>query len=92
MIYETSTQTFTNSCFGCLPESMGRPNNFCVSRDNKWAAGDTFAGNVWLIDVATGHRYQMASDAKMTPDHAQPFIYCCLVALLATSQVPSKKL
>lgn len=44
-----------------------------ASRDNKWAAGDTFAGNVWLIDVATGHRYQMASDAKMTPDHAQPF-------------------
>lgn len=34
---------------------------------------DAKAGNVWLIDVATGHRYLMASDAKMTPDHAQPF-------------------
>lgn len=44
-----------------------------ATRDNKWATGDTFGGSVWIIDVETGHRYKMASDAKMTPDHAQPF-------------------
>ena len=25
-----------------------------ASRDNKWAAGDTFGGNVWLVNVQTG--------------------------------------
>lgn len=44
-----------------------------ASRDNRWAAGDTFAGSVWIIDTATGMRYQIASDCRMTPDHAQPF-------------------
>lgn len=43
------------------------------TRDNKWATGDTFAGSVWIINVATGHRYQIASDTRMAPDHAQPF-------------------
>lgn len=43
------------------------------SRDNKWAAGDTFDSSVWLINVATGHKYHIASDLKMAPDHAQPF-------------------
>lgn len=44
-----------------------------ASRDNRWAAGDTFGGNVWLIDVANGTRRKMASDVKMKPDHAHPF-------------------
>lgn len=44
-----------------------------ASRDDRWAAGDTFAGNVWLIDVASGQRTLMATDARMKPDHAQPF-------------------
>lgn len=44
-----------------------------ASRDNRWAAGDTFAGNVWLIDINTGHRYLMATDTRMRPDHAHPF-------------------
>lgn len=43
------------------------------TRDNRWAAGDTFAGSVWIINVETGHKYQIASDLKMAPDHAQPF-------------------
>lgn len=43
------------------------------TRDNQWACGDTFAGSVWIINVATGHKYQIASDLKMNPDHAQPF-------------------
>lgn len=42
------------------------------SRDNRWATGDTFAGNVWIIDVATGLRTLIATDCRMTPDHAQP--------------------
>ena len=43
-----------------------------ASRDNKWAAGDTFGGNVWLINVQTGERRQLVSDTKMRPDHAHP--------------------
>lgn len=44
-----------------------------ASRDNKWAAGDTFAGSVWIINTQTGERIQIASDCRMKPDHAQPF-------------------
>lgn len=44
-----------------------------ASRDGKWAAGDTFAGSVWIINTATGERIQIASDCRMKPDHAQPF-------------------
>ena len=43
------------------------------TRDNKWACGDTFGGSVWIVNVATGLRIQIASDLKMQPDHAQPF-------------------
>lgn len=44
-----------------------------ASRDNRLTTGDTFAGSVWVIDNHTGHRTQIASDCRMTPDHAQPF-------------------
>lgn len=43
------------------------------TRDNQWACGDTFAGSVWIINVETGHKYQIASGTRMAPDHAQPF-------------------
>lgn len=43
-----------------------------ASRDNKWAVGDTFGGNVWLINVQTGERHWLVSDTKMKPDHAHP--------------------
>lgn len=43
-----------------------------ASRDNRWAAGDTFGGNVWLMDVETGERHWLVSDTKMKPDHAHP--------------------
>ncbi len=43
------------------------------TRDNRFAAGDTFAGNIWVIDVASGYRFQIASDIKMAPDHGHPF-------------------
>ena len=44
-----------------------------ASRDNKWAAGDTFAGSVWIINTETGERHHLVTDCKMRPDHAQPF-------------------
>ncbi|MCR4824254.1 MAG: oligogalacturonide lyase [Bacteroidales bacterium] len=43
------------------------------TRDNRFAAGDTFAGSIWVIDVESGLRYQIASDIKMAPDHGHPF-------------------
>lgn len=43
-----------------------------ASRDNRWAAGDTFGGNVWLINIQTGERHWLVSDTKMRPDHAHP--------------------
>ena len=43
-----------------------------ASSDNRWAAGDTFGGNVWIINIENGQRYWMASDTKMKPDHAHP--------------------
>ena len=53
---------------------LGRGFWHCNStRDNQWACGDTFAGSVWIINVGNGERFQIASDLKMNPDHAQPF-------------------
>lgn len=43
------------------------------TRDNRLAAGDTFAGSVWIIDIPTGHKYQVSSGNRMAPDHAHPF-------------------
>ncbi len=43
-----------------------------ASSDDKWAVGDTFGGNVWLINNETGERHKLASDTKMKPDHAHP--------------------
>lgn len=43
-----------------------------ASNDDRWAAGDTFGGNVWLINVKTGEKHWLASDVKMKPDHAHP--------------------
>ncbi len=43
------------------------------TRDNRLACGDTFGGSIWVIDVATGHKYQISSGNRMAPDHAQPF-------------------
>lgn len=42
------------------------------TRDGRYAAGDTFAGNVYIINVATGERTLIATDCRMKPDHAHP--------------------
>lgn len=44
-----------------------------ASRDNKWAAGDTFAGSIWLINVEKGSKHLLVTDTKMKPDHAHPY-------------------
>ena len=55
------------------PALGGRGFWHCNStRDNRLATGDTFAGNVWVIDVQTGLRTLIVTDCRMTPDHAQP--------------------
>ena len=42
------------------------------SPDGRWLAGDTFAGNVWLINRATGEMTLLTTDHKMRPDHTHP--------------------
>jgi oligogalacturonide lyase len=42
------------------------------SPDQRWAVGDTFTGNLWLIDRKTGERTLLSTDHKMKPDHTHP--------------------
>ena len=43
-----------------------------ATRDDKWSAGDTFAGSVWLINNETGQRHHIATETRMRPDHSHP--------------------
>ncbi len=42
------------------------------SPDGRWLVGDTFAGNVWLIDRRNGKQTLLTTDHKMKPDHTHP--------------------
>lgn len=42
------------------------------SPDGRWLVGDTFAGNVWLIDRHNGAMTLLTTDHKMKPDHTHP--------------------
>ena len=42
------------------------------SPDGRWLVGDTFAGNVWLIDHRNGAETLLTTDHKMRPDHTHP--------------------
>lgn len=42
------------------------------SPDGRWAVGDTFGGDLWLIDRRDGCRSLLSTDHKMKPDHAHP--------------------
>lgn len=42
------------------------------SADGRWAVGDTFTGNLWLIDRTDGRRILLTTDHKMKPDHTHP--------------------
>jgi oligogalacturonide lyase len=42
------------------------------SPDGKWAVGDTFAGNIYLINVPTGEITLLTTGHKDAPDHPHP--------------------
>lgn len=42
------------------------------SPDGKWAVGDTFTGNVFVLNRATGERILLTTGHEMKPDHAHP--------------------
>ena len=42
------------------------------SPDGRWAVGDTHAGNIILLDRATGKQIWLSSGHPMIPDHAHP--------------------
>ena len=54
------------------PDSYGGFWHCNGSPDGRWAAGDTFTGNVWLIDRRDGRRILLTTDHKMKPDHTHP--------------------
>lgn len=55
------------------------------SRDGRFAAGDTFTGNVWLIDRSDGQRTLLTTDHKMKPDHCHPSFHPDSTRLLIQS-------
>ena len=42
------------------------------SPDGRWAVGDTFAGNIYVIDRHNGRMKLLTTDHKMRPDHTHP--------------------
>lgn len=42
------------------------------SADGRWAVGDTFQGNIHVIDRRTGKVNLLTTDHRMRPDHAHP--------------------
>ncbi len=42
------------------------------SPDGRWAVGDTFSGNIFVISRSTGERTLLTTDHKMKPDHTHP--------------------
>jgi oligogalacturonide lyase len=42
------------------------------SADGRWAVGDNFNGNIYLIDRTTSETTLLSTDHKMRPDHAHP--------------------
>jgi oligogalacturonide lyase len=59
------------------PETTPRsgPNSFWhngVTYDGRFAAGDDFDGNLWLIDRSNGARMRLTAGHLMKPDHIHP--------------------
>jgi oligogalacturonide lyase len=44
-----------------------------ASADGRWAVGDNFAGNIYLINRQNYETTLLTTDHKMSPDHAHPF-------------------
>ncbi len=61
-----------------VPEGMlgaGGPGGYwhCNgSPDGRWAAGDTFRGDLWLIDRKSGKQILLSTGHHMSPDHLHP--------------------
>ena len=80
-IFRINLRTDDVDCLGNVEmekdrESSLRGRGFwhCNStRDNQWAVGDTFGGDIWMINVENGYRQMIASDVKRAPDHSHPF-------------------
>ncbi len=43
-----------------------------ASPDGRWVAGDTFSGNVYLVDRQTNAQHLLSTGHLMRPDHAHP--------------------
>jgi oligogalacturonide lyase len=43
-----------------------------ASPDGRWAVGDTFSGNIYLIDLRTNAQHLLSTGHVMRPDHAHP--------------------
>ncbi len=54
------------------PSSFGGFWHCNGSFDGKWAVGDTFQGNLWLINRQTSEMKLLTTDHKMRPDHLHP--------------------
>jgi len=54
------------------PDSYGGFWHCNGSPDGRFAVGDTFGGNIWLINRRDGCRTLLSTDHKMKPDHAHP--------------------
>jgi len=58
-----------------MPEGVGGPGGFwhCNgSPDGRWAAGDTFRGDLYLIDRRNGRQILLTTGHRMAPDHIHP--------------------
>ena len=54
------------------PESYGGYWHCNGSHDGRWVVGDTFQGDLYVIDRESGERFLASTDHKMEPQHAHP--------------------
>ncbi|HEX2854739.1 MAG TPA: hypothetical protein VHO24_16020 [Opitutaceae bacterium] len=64
-LYGEVDEQSPNGRLGAFWHSNGSP-------DGRWLVGDTFAGNLWLIDRRTQAMTLLSTDHKMRPDHTHP--------------------
>jgi oligogalacturonide lyase len=58
-----------------IPQDRSSTGGFwhnAVDYGGRWAAGDDFDGNVWLIDRRTNKRSLLTTGHRMRPDHSHP--------------------
>lgn len=72
-----SLRTDDMKIIGQLDEDMGNGQlggfwHCNGSPDGKWAVGDTFKGDIYVIDRDTSTQHLLTTDHKMKPDHCHP--------------------